>query len=158
MSTSEICTLKMQKMMGWQWHQLDHMHIICSLLHTDNYASRSSLDSLQADALPIKATAPYLKLTINIFLDEDFCLTLPWQTSNYQISPEKWLPWAKCKMSLTETCANWKLKMPCRLDVSNGVCLENNRDNYQNCSFQCIIHNLYKTVWRHLYAVLKLAV
>ena len=28
-----------QEMMGWQWHQLDHMQIICTLLH----ASTSSL-------------------------------------------------------------------------------------------------------------------
>jgi len=25
-----------QKMMGWQWHQLDHMQIICTSLQTDN--------------------------------------------------------------------------------------------------------------------------
>jgi len=30
-------------MMGWQWHQLDHMQIICDLLQTDNHASTSSL-------------------------------------------------------------------------------------------------------------------
>jgi len=38
--------------MGWQWHQLDHMQIICTLLQTDNHASTSSLIILQADALP----------------------------------------------------------------------------------------------------------
>jgi len=26
-------------MMGWQWHQLDHMQIICTSLQTDNHAS-----------------------------------------------------------------------------------------------------------------------
>ena len=26
-------------MMGWQWHQLDHMQIICTLLQTDKHAS-----------------------------------------------------------------------------------------------------------------------
>jgi len=30
--------------MGWQWHQLDHMQIICTSLHIDNHASTSSLD------------------------------------------------------------------------------------------------------------------
>jgi len=35
-------------MMGWQWHQLDHMQIICTLLHTDNHASISPLSFLQA--------------------------------------------------------------------------------------------------------------
>jgi len=41
-----------QEMMGWQWHQLYHMQIICTLLQTDNHASTSSLNCLQADALP----------------------------------------------------------------------------------------------------------
>jgi len=30
-----------QEMIGWQWHQLDHMQIICASLQTDNYASTS---------------------------------------------------------------------------------------------------------------------
>jgi len=37
---------------GWQWHQLDHMQIICTSLQTDNHTSTSSLNFLQADALP----------------------------------------------------------------------------------------------------------
>jgi len=32
-----------QEMRGWQWHQLDHTQIICTLLHTDNHTSTSSL-------------------------------------------------------------------------------------------------------------------
>ena len=35
-------------MMGWQWHQLDHMQVICTLLQTDNHASTSSLKFLRA--------------------------------------------------------------------------------------------------------------
>jgi len=34
--------------MGWQWHQQDHMQIICTLLQTDNHASISPLGFLQA--------------------------------------------------------------------------------------------------------------
>jgi len=41
-----------QEMMGWQWHQLDHMQIICTLLQTDNHASISSLSFYRLDALP----------------------------------------------------------------------------------------------------------
>jgi len=37
-----------QEMMGWDWHQLDHMQIICTSLH----ASTSSLDFYRLDALP----------------------------------------------------------------------------------------------------------
>ena len=35
-------------MTGWQWHQLDHMQIICTLLQTDNHASTSTLSFVQA--------------------------------------------------------------------------------------------------------------
>jgi len=31
--------LLQQETMGWQWHQLDHMQIICTSLQTDNHAS-----------------------------------------------------------------------------------------------------------------------
>jgi len=37
-----------EEMMGWQWHQLDHMKITCTLLQTDNHTSTSSLNFLQA--------------------------------------------------------------------------------------------------------------
>jgi len=30
--------------MGWQWHQLVHMQIICTTLQTDNHASTQSLN------------------------------------------------------------------------------------------------------------------
>jgi len=29
--------------MGWQWHQLEHMQIICTSLQTDNHASTPPL-------------------------------------------------------------------------------------------------------------------
>ena len=32
-------------MMGWQWHQLEHMQIICTSLQTDNHTSTSPLFS-----------------------------------------------------------------------------------------------------------------
>ena len=32
-----------QEMMGWQWHQLDRIQIICTLFQTDNHVSTSSL-------------------------------------------------------------------------------------------------------------------
>jgi len=34
--------------MGWQWHHLDHMQIICTSLQTDNHDSTPSLNFLQA--------------------------------------------------------------------------------------------------------------
>jgi len=37
-----------QEMVRWQWHQLDHMQIICTSLQADNHSSTSSLNFLQA--------------------------------------------------------------------------------------------------------------
>jgi len=37
-----------QEMKVWQWHQLNYMQIIYTSLKTDNYASISSFNFLQA--------------------------------------------------------------------------------------------------------------
>jgi len=42
--------LMKQEIMGWQWHQLDYIQIICTSLHTDNHASTLSLNFLQAQS------------------------------------------------------------------------------------------------------------
>jgi len=34
--------------MGWQWHQLDHIQIICTSLQTENHARTSPLSFFQA--------------------------------------------------------------------------------------------------------------
>ena len=44
-----FCILLAQEMMGWQWHQLDHMQIICTWLQTDNQANTTPLSFLQAE-------------------------------------------------------------------------------------------------------------
>jgi len=41
-----------QEMLGRQWHQLDHMQIICIRLQTVNHASTASLNFYRPDALP----------------------------------------------------------------------------------------------------------
>jgi len=33
-----------QEMMGWQWHQQEHMQVLCSLIQSDNHASTLSLN------------------------------------------------------------------------------------------------------------------
>jgi len=46
-------------MMGWQWHHLDYIEIICTILLTDNHASTSPLSFYRPDALPAtQPTAP----------------------------------------------------------------------------------------------------
>jgi len=41
-----------QEMTEWQWHQLDHMQIICISFQTDNHARTSSPSFYRPDALP----------------------------------------------------------------------------------------------------------
>jgi len=41
-----------QETMGWQWHQLDHVRIICTSPQMDNHASTSWLIFCRLDALP----------------------------------------------------------------------------------------------------------
>ena len=43
-----VWILMEQEVMRWQWHQVYHMQIICSLLQTNNHISASSLNCLQA--------------------------------------------------------------------------------------------------------------
>jgi len=38
--------------LGMQWHQLDHMQMICTSLQTDNHTNTSSLNFYRPDALP----------------------------------------------------------------------------------------------------------
>jgi len=42
-----------QEMMRWQWHQLNHMQIICILLQTDNHAGTPPVLFYRPDALPL---------------------------------------------------------------------------------------------------------
>jgi len=56
-----------QEVMGWQWHQLDHMQIICTSHKTDNHASTSPLSFYRPDALPAAqptASKHWMQITI----------------------------------------------------------------------------------------------
>ena len=50
---------------GWQWHQLDHMQIICTTLQTDNHACTSPLSFYRLVALP--AAQPTAVLDDNLW-------------------------------------------------------------------------------------------
>jgi len=39
---------EMMEVLGWQWHQLDNMQTISTLLHADNHTNTSSLNFLLA--------------------------------------------------------------------------------------------------------------
>ena len=38
--------------LGWQWHQLDHMQTVCTSLQTDNHTDTSSVNFYTPGALP----------------------------------------------------------------------------------------------------------
>jgi len=40
--------------LGWQWHQLNHMQTICALFQTDYHTKTLSLNFYRPDALPNK--------------------------------------------------------------------------------------------------------
>jgi len=40
------------EVLGWQWHQLDHMQTICTSLQTDNHTNTPSLNFYRLEALP----------------------------------------------------------------------------------------------------------
>jgi len=46
-------TILEQEMMGWQWHRLDHMQIICISLPSNNHANTSPLSFYRQDARPV---------------------------------------------------------------------------------------------------------
>jgi len=54
-----------QDMMGWQWHQLDHMQIICTSLHTDNHANTSPLSFLHSGCPCCRPTNSVKALKVN---------------------------------------------------------------------------------------------
>jgi len=61
-------------MMGWHWHQLDHMQIICTSLHTDNHTSPSPLRFLQAgrcsSCCPAKSIKALKAMDIIVYLQQ----------------------------------------------------------------------------------------
>jgi len=56
--------LMKQEMMGWQWHQLDHIQIICTLLQRDNHASTSPPSFYRPDALSTTHPTPSKQRTV----------------------------------------------------------------------------------------------
>jgi len=70
--------LLLEQEMGWQWHQLDHMQIVCTLLQTDNHATTLPLSFYRLDDLPavqptikaLKATFPenFMQIRLEVFV------------------------------------------------------------------------------------------
>jgi len=51
-SSLDLNDVKDYGVLGWQWHQLDHMQTICTSLQTYSHTNTSSLNVYWTDALP----------------------------------------------------------------------------------------------------------
>jgi len=78
-----------QEIVGCQWHQLDHVQIICISFKADDHASTSSLNFLQAGCsawCPINSVealkAMQLKLVLMLRYAAFVCLRL-WTRGNH---------------------------------------------------------------------------
>jgi len=80
--------LLMQEMIGWQWHQLDHMQIICTSLQTDNHTSSSLLSFYKPDALPAAqpTASAHFRQELNEWEDVGRRFPYPWGWSMGQES------------------------------------------------------------------------
>jgi len=48
-----------QEVTGWQWHQLDHTQIICTLLQTDNDVSTAPLSFYSPSCCPTNSVKAF---------------------------------------------------------------------------------------------------
>jgi len=51
-STLDLYEARDYLVLGIQWHQLDHMQTICTLLQIENHTNTSSVNFYRPDALP----------------------------------------------------------------------------------------------------------
>jgi len=92
-----------QEMMWWQWHQLDHMQIICTSLQTDNHVSTSPLSFLQARCSSSQPTNSVKALKAKIPGNHTTTVLRPFFRDHPgELLPEEnfWTLW--CKGRLTE--------------------------------------------------------
>jgi len=62
---------------GRQWHQLDHMQTICTLLQTDNHTNTSSLDFYMPDKqCQSTETCRLVCLCVCLSVTQEHCLRL----------------------------------------------------------------------------------
>jgi len=63
-----------QEIVGWQWHQLDHIQIIFTLLQTDNLINTLSLTPVHHRSVFLQAGCPSCRPTVKT-LKANLCAT-----------------------------------------------------------------------------------
>jgi len=74
-----------QEMMRWQWHQLDHMQIICATLQTDNHASTSITQFFMGEMLFLAPNQQYQSFEDKGIISNDGWPTLPHNNTNFML-------------------------------------------------------------------------
>jgi len=69
--------------MGWQWHQLNHMQIICTLLQTDNLTTNNRGLNLCIPSFTLKQSLYHVLEPMNIDMTPE---------SRYSLIPNCMLP------------------------------------------------------------------
>jgi len=99
-----------QEMMEWQWHQLDHMQIICTSLQTDNHTSTPPLSFLQTgcpSCCPtnsVKALSPYVVRSLKSVMHGHYD-TRPTVTFLTALHHQ---PWTGTKLYCLMTATSWR--------------------------------------------------
>ena len=96
-----------QEMMGWQWHQLNHVQIICTSLQTDNHANTSSIHIFhRPDALPTAQPKASVIPTIYLIQLRKFfsgcakgCVFSTWYDVTVRLGSRWYLTWRHCSRS-----------------------------------------------------------
>jgi len=87
--------------MGWQWHQLNHMQIICTTLQTDNHARTPSLNFLRAGC-PSRCPTNSVK-----------ALKMQWRLTGNQSCVDYQMAWIRVTLRELEghfCCYDWQMQ------------------------------------------------
>ena len=116
-----------------QLHQLDHMQMICTLLHTDNHTNTSSLNFYRLDALPdAQPTVSehwrhlYLPLLLAVFHQMVAVFSISWLSGRikYENLLSVWMMVQDFHSTLYgTTLASQKADVECEARISQALCL-----------------------------------
>jgi len=143
--------------MGWQWHPLDHIQIICTSLQTDNHASTSPLKFFLQAGCPscrptnsikaLKATKPTSKVYIyrimrRITNHQNINLTTMWDIQLQRLSGFS-LNTMQGKQHTRKIC-----KKTAAITQSNLLLHPSNRCTEQHCASQRQLPS-YRMLFHH---------
>ena len=95
--------------MGWQWHQLDHMQVICTSLQIDNHASTSSLNLFTGQMLLL---SPNQQVSVSVRVRVGWREQFLWIWIHTQQCPPKNIVLLSCSSALQLCLVQMQLVQP----------------------------------------------